>query len=102
MNERYENYNADEVEIDLIDFLFYLMRRWKSLVAMVLLGAVLGGAFYMVKSSKTTEETIEEEYQPEVSTEENMKLAAQYRRLYEQQMDYNQHSIVMQMNPNQV
>ena len=50
MNERYENYNADEVEIDLIDFLFYLMRRWKSLVAMVLLGAVLGGAFYMVKS----------------------------------------------------
>lgn len=42
MNERYENYNADEVEIDLIDFLFYLMRRWKSLVAMVLLGAVLG------------------------------------------------------------
>lgn len=29
MNERYENYNADEVEIDLIDFLFYLMRRWK-------------------------------------------------------------------------
>ena len=60
MNERYENYNADEVEIDLIDFLFYLMRRWKSLVAMVLLGAVLGGAFYMVKSSKTTEETIEE------------------------------------------
>ena len=102
MNERYENYNADEVEIDLIDFLFYLMRRWKSLVAMVLLGAVLGGAFYMVKSSKTTEEMIEEEYQPEVSTEENMKLAAQYRRLYEQQMDYNQHSIVMQMNPNQV
>lgn len=102
MNERYENYNADEAEIDLIDFLFYLMRRWKSLVAMVLLGAVLGGAFYMVKSSKTTEETIEEEYQPEVSTEENMKLAAQYRRLYEQQMDYNQHSIVMQMNPNQV
>ena len=102
MNEQYENYNEDEMEIDLIDFLFYLMKRWKSLVAMVLVGAVLGGAFYVVKSLKIQEETIEEEYQPDVSTEENMKLAAQYRRLYEQQMDYNEHSIVMQINPNQV
>ena len=41
MNEQYENYNEDEMEIDLIDFLFYLMRRWKSLVAMVLVGAVI-------------------------------------------------------------
>lgn len=102
MNEHYENYNADEVEIDLIDFLIYLMHRWKSLVAMVLLGAVLGGAFYMVKSSETADETIGEEYQPDEDTEANMKLAAQYRKLYDQQMDYNEHSIVMQMDPNQV
>lgn len=29
MNERYETYD-DEMEIDLIDFLFYLLRRWKA------------------------------------------------------------------------
>ena len=102
MNEYYENYNADEAEIDLIDFLFYLMRRWKSLVAMVLVGAALGGAFYMVKSSQIAEETIEGEYQPTADTEANMKLAAQYRKLYDQQVDYNEHSIVMQMDPNRV
>ena len=45
MNEHYENYEMDEMEIDLIDFLFYLLRRWKSLVAMILLGAILGSAF---------------------------------------------------------
>lgn len=101
MNEHYENYDMDEMEIDLIDFLFYLLRRWKSLVAMVVLGAVLGSAFYVVKTTKSSNAAVED-YQPDADTEANMKLAAQYRKLYNQQMDYNEHSIVMQMDPNQV
>lgn len=101
MNEHYENYDMDEMEIDLIDFLFYLLRRWKSLVAMVVLGAVLGSAFYVVKTTKSSNAAVED-YQPDADTEANMKLAAQYRKLYDQQMDYNEHSIVMQMDPNQV
>lgn len=101
MNEHYENYDMDEMEIDLIDFLFYLLRRWKSLVAMVLLGAVLGSAFCVAKTTKSSNAAVED-YQPDADTEANMKLAAQYRKLYDQQMDYNEHSIVMQMDPNQV
>ena len=101
MNEHYENYDMDEMEIDLIDFLFYLLRRWKSLVAMILLGAILGSAFYVVKTTKSSNAAVED-YQPDADTEANMKLAAQYRKLYDQQMDYNEHSIVMQMDPNQV
>ena len=101
MNEHYENYDMDEMEIDLIDFLFYLLRRWKSLVAMILLGAVLGSAFYVVKTTKSSNAAVED-YQPDADTEANMKLAAQYWKLYDQQMDYNEHSIVMQMDPNQV
>lgn len=101
MNEHYENYDMDEMEIDLIDFLFYLLRRWKSLVAMILLGAILGSAFCVVKTTKSSNAAVED-YQPDADTEANMKLAAQYRRLYDQQMDYNEHSIVMQMDPNQV
>ena len=100
MNERYETYD-EEMEIDLIDFLFYLLRRWKSLVAMILLGAVLGSAFYVVKTTKSANVVVED-YQPDADTEANMKLAAQYRRLYDQQIDYNEHSIIMQMDPNQV
>lgn len=100
MNERYETYD-EEMEIDLIDFLFYLLRRWKSLVAMILLGAVLGSAFYVVKTTKAANVVVED-YQPDADTEANMKLAAQYRRLYDQQIDYNEHSIIMQMDPNQV
>ena len=101
MNEHYENYDMDEMEIDLIDFFFYLLRRWKSLVAMILLGAVLGSAFYVVKTTKSSNVAVED-YQPDADTEANMKLAAQYRKLYDQQMNYNEHSIVMQMDPNQV
>ena len=100
MNERYETYD-EEMEIDLIDFLFYLLRRWKSLVAMILLGAVLGSAFYVVKTTKAANVVVED-YQPDADTEANMKLAAQYRRLYDQQIDYNEHSIIMQMDHNQV
>lgn len=100
MNERYETYD-EEMEIDLIDFLFYLLRRWKSLVAMILLGAVLGSAFYVVKTTKAANDVVED-YQPDTDTEANMKLAAQYRRLYDQQIDYNEHSIIMQMDSNQV
>lgn len=73
----------------------------KALVAMVLLGAVLGSAFYIVKTTKAANAAVED-YQPDEDTEANMKLAAQYRKFYDQQMDYNEHSIVMQMNPNQV
>lgn len=94
MNEHYENYDMDEMEIDLIDFLFYLLRRWKSLVAMILLGAVLGSAFYVVKTTRSANAVVED-YQPDADTEANMKLAAQYRRLYDQQIDYNEHSIIM-------
>lgn len=101
MNEHYENYDMDEMEIDLIDFLFYLLRRWKSLVAMILLGAVLGSAFYVIKTTKSANVVVED-YQLNADTEANMKLAAQYRRLYDQQIDYNEHSIIMQMDPNQV
>ena len=87
MNERYETYD-DEMEIDLIDFLFYLLRRWKSLVAMILLGAVLGSAFYVVKTTRPANAVVED-YQPDAYTEANIKLSAQYRRLYDQQIDYN-------------
>lgn len=68
---------------------------------MILLGAILGSAFYVVKTTKSANDVVED-YQPDADTEANMKLAAQYRKLYDQQMNYNEHSIVMQMDPNQV
>lgn len=86
MNERYETYD-EEMEIDLIDFLFYLLRRWKSLVAMSCWEQLIGSAFYVVKTTKAANVVVED-YQPDADTEANMKLAAQYRRLYDQQIDY--------------
>ena len=101
MNENYENYDVNEVEIDFTDFFFYLLRKWKSLVAMILVGTILGSAFYVMKTTKV-ENVDEEDYQPDADVEANMKLATQYRKLYDQQMDYNEHSIAMQINPNHV
>ena len=101
MNEREFTYNNEDMEIDLVDLLFYLLRRWKSLVAVLVIGAVLGGAFGMVKATKEANAVVEE-YHPEEAVEKNMQLAAQYRQLYEQQLTYNENSLIMQMDPNQV
>ena len=89
------------MEIDRVDLLFYLLRRWKSLVAVLVIGAVLGGAFGMVKATKEANAVVEE-YHPAEDVEKNMQLAAQYRQLYEQQLAYNKNSLIMQMDPNQV
>ncbi len=40
-----------DVEIDLIDLVFYVLSHWRSMIACVLIGAVLGGGFAFVKTN---------------------------------------------------
>ena len=51
MNENYNYSYEDEAEINLIDLMFYLLKQWKTLIVAALIGAVLGGAIYVVKKS---------------------------------------------------
>ena len=124
MNENYNYSYEDEAEINLIDLMFYLLKQWKTLIAAVLIGAVIGGGIYVVKKSsadraaeeltaqmeeaKTTvedEQTVaelRENYQISEDVETNMELAYQYRQLYRKQLEYNQNSPIMQMNPSAV
>ena len=104
MNENYNYSYEDEAEINLLDLMFYLLKQWKTLVAAVLIGAVIGGGIYVAKKSsadraaeeltaqmeeaKTTvedEQTVaelRENYQISEDVETNMELAYQYRQLY--------------------
>lgn len=124
MNENYNYSYEDEAEINLIDLMFYLLKQWKTLIAAVLIGAVIGGGIYAAKKSsadraaeeltaqmeeaKTTvedEQTVaelRENYQISEDVETNMELAYQYRQLYRKQLEYNQNSPIMQMNPSAV
>ena len=124
MNENYNYSYEDEAEINLIDLIFYLLKQWKMLIVAVLVGVVIGGGIYMVKrisaaqaaaelsaqmeEAKTTvedEQTVaelRETYQISEDVETNMELAYQYRQLYRKQLEYNQNSPIMQMNPSSV
>lgn len=113
MNENGYNMYDDEMEIDLIDLMFYLMRQWKTLLLAVLIGALVGGGIYVVKKKsydqasapgqevKEDEESLED-YEVDPDVEANMELAFQYRQLYRKQLEYNQKSVVMQLDPNAV
>ena len=102
-----------EMEIDLLDLLFYLLRRWRTFLVVLLLGIVAGGVVYIVKKPQPVEPGLQAsetegisidydgyEVDPEVRL--NMDLAYDYRILYNKQMKYNQESLVMNMDPNQV
>lgn len=124
MNENYNYSHEDEVEINLTDLMFYLLKQWKALIAAVLIGVVIGGGIYVVKKSSADraaeelaaqmEETkitmdneqtvaeLRENYQISEDVETNMELAYQYRQLYRKQLEYNQNSPIMQMNPSAV
>ena len=124
MNENYNYSYEDEAEINLIDLMFYLLKQWKTLIAAILIGAVIGGGIYVVKKSSADkaaaaleaemeeaktgvedDETVEElkgQYQITEDVESNMELAYQYRQLYRKQLEYNQNSPIMTMNPSAV
>lgn len=118
MEEQRYGYYEDDMEIDLIDMMFYLLKRWRGLVIAIVLGLLLGLGIYAVKDhqqkalqaenlaaseSADKEEAFDESaYDISDDVEANMELAYQYRQLYRKQLEYNQKSVIMQLDPNAV
>jgi len=103
MNENLYNSYNDEMEINLLDLMFYLLKQWKTLIVAIIIGALLGGGIYMVKKP-APEVTVEEisEYEVDPIVQESMNVAYQYRQLYENQLDYNENSILMSLDPKEI
>lgn len=115
MNEsNYNSYYGKSVEINLLDMIFCLLKHWRSLIVVALLGTVFGGGIYAVKKVTAPEPVvvqvqeaeqkaeIAKEYQVDPDVKSNMELAYQYRQLYKKQLEYNQKSVIMQLDPNAV
>lgn len=118
MNENMYNNYEDDMEIDLVDLLFYLLKKWRSLIVAVMIGAILGAGLYVVKNHQQQVEQAaqeaellkndedeafdEKDYNISKDTKVNMDIAYQYRQLYNKQLEYNQKSIIMQLDPNEV
>ena len=61
MNENMYNNYEDDMEIDLVDLLFYLLKKWRSLIVAIVIGAILGAGLYMVKNHQQQAEQAEQE-----------------------------------------
>ena len=118
MNDNMYNNYEDDMEIDLVDLLFYLLKKWRSLIVAIVIGAILGAGLYVVKNHQQQAEQAaqeaellkndedeafdEKDYNISKDTKVNMDIAYQYRQLYNKQLEYNQKSIIMQLDPNEV
>ena len=105
MDREYIYSSAEEREISLIDMLFYLLSKWRSLVFAVFVGILVGGGVYLLQNGQedqSPEMIISEEYEvlPEVLL--SMEQALSYRIMYFQQRAYHQESYIIQMNPQAV
>ena len=106
MNDNnYSDYNED-MEIDLLDMVFYLMKKWRGLLLALVIGAVMGVGLYIVKNhqqqteqeakaaellkSDESEEFDEKDYKISKDTKVYMDIAYQYHQLYNKQLEYNQ------------
>lgn len=111
MNEA-ERYRRNEVvEIDLVDFMLRILKKWKQGLIFLLVGALIGGCFALVRpiiSSFFDKEFSQEdldEARAEMSEEELTeadRVYSQYLnyfRLEETQLDHINHSLFMQMDP---
>ncbi len=103
--QRYQN--ADEV-IDLVDLLFYLLKKWKSFLILLVIGALLGSGVCVLKAVQTRNAAVAasqtewsaSDYDIDDDVIVPMEMATQYRKQYLEQLAYCQNSILMQLDPN--
>lgn len=104
-----EKYNDENITINILDLLFYLLKKWRSLVIMICVGAILGSVIFCYKkwtfedSILNIENTTSfDNYEVDADVRSKMELAYRYRKFYEKQLEYNQKSLIMDMNPQEV
>ena len=94
MNENYNEYNENAVQISIPNLILYMLKHWKTLIIAVLAGLLLGGALCAWKMPKTVsrDEMDEknaswaEDYEVDPDVDASMQIASRYRELYEKQL----------------
>lgn len=108
-----------EETIDLKDLCYHLLLRWRAIIAVGLIFAILGGIYGAVSSyravktaeaqlAQTSEETDYSQYEANLSEVEIEQVDnavedyIRYEEKYEESKEYYESSIKMQLNPNEV
>mgnify|MGYP000211230054 CR=1 FL=1 len=111
--------NEEEVQIDLMTLLHYILRKWRSIVVVMLIVAVAANLYSVKKSMSeaasvsTAEEEVDFEKQIENAKEEltadeleqveHVYSMYEYNsQLYQENKEYLEKSVLMQLNPNEI
>lgn len=110
MNDR-ELIKRKEIDLELSDFLWEIVRNWRVLLVCMLIGAVLLGGYQYIKDSRSLQQTPEEVAEEFTQTIEDMEgaLGAQdldavygavaIRKQLDEKSDYVKNSPLMDINP---
>lgn len=111
--------NEEEVQIDLMTLLHYILRKWRSIIVVMLIVAVAANLYSVKKSMaeaasvSTAEEEVDIEKQIENAKEELTadeleqveRVYSMYEynsQLYQENEEYLEKSMLMQLNPNEI
>lgn len=97
MEPREVQYTDDEVTIDLAHFVVSILKKWKSLVILVLIGALLGAIPQWLPKTEEPERSRED-----AALVEQMKVAANARSQYEELNRYVKYSPFMRLDSQNV
>lgn len=103
------NYNTYDTEINLIDLFYYLLKQMKSFIIALIIGALLGTGIFVYRNNANVTKMVSMQNNNTILNVDiddklipDMEVAAQYRGLYEKQLEYNNNSLLMKINPNNV
>lgn len=90
--------DEDEEVLDLKELLLFILRKWRVLILLVLVGVIVGAGFGLLKKDRTIEdiEDISELHLKEIEQ------YARYQQAYQEQLDYEKESVYLNMDPAQV
>lgn len=110
--------NEEEVQIDLMTLLHYILRKWRSIIVVMLIVAVVANLYSVKKSmsvvasvsaaeevdiEKQIENAKEELTADELEQVERVYSMYEYNsQLYQENKEYLEKSVLMQLNPNEI
>lgn len=108
--DQYQNmkFQDDEIEINLLDLLHYILRRWRSVLVCAVLLCVLLGGFKVVKGIgtlgsadlKENQENYESQLEGYTTSKEHLENQIQeLTRFIQDKEDYYDHSMLMKLGP---
>ena len=87
---------GDEVTINLKELLLYVCRKWRILLVLGVAGLIAGALFGVWKSNVSPES-----FDPDKLNLMEIEQYARYSELYDKQMEYEQESVLLSIDPKQ-